>query len=167
MNALIRNVLTASMVVILAGCASAVKTENPAPITGAGANARGVAPVSVEADELSNPNSPLAQRSVYFDFDDYTVKSEYTKVLEAHAKYLTTHPNRHILIQGNTDERGTSEYNLALGERRSVAVMRYLGVLGVDSKQIEAVSFGKEKPRALGHDEASWAENRRADIVYR
>jgi peptidoglycan-associated lipoprotein len=119
------------------------------------------------ADELNNPNSPLAKRSIYFDFDSYIVKSDYQPLLEAHAKYLMTHPNRHVLIQGNTDERGTSEYNLALGEKRSEAVLHDLETLGVPDSQLEAVSLGKEKPLALGHDEASWAQNRRADLVYR
>jgi peptidoglycan-associated lipoprotein len=118
-------------------------------------------------DELNNPNGPLAKRSVYFDFDSYTVKDDYQPLLEAHARYLRSHPDRHVLIQGNTDERGTSEYNLALGERRSQAVLLDLETLGVPDSQLEAVSFGKEKPVALGHDEASWAQNRRADLVYR
>ncbi len=87
-------------------------------------------------------------------------------MVEAHARYLTTHKNRKILIQGNTDERGGTEYNLALGQKRAEAVRRAFNLLGVQDAQIEAVSFGKEKPKALGSDEASWAENRRADIVY-
>ena len=82
-------------------------------------------------------------------------------------QYLRNHPNRHVLIQGNTDERGTTEYNLALGERRSEAVLHELETLGVPDSQLEAVSLGKEKPLAMGHDEASWAQNRRADLVYR
>ncbi|CAN0625943.1 peptidoglycan-associated lipoprotein [Burkholderia multivorans] len=119
------------------------------------------------ADELNNPDSPLAKRSVYFDFDSYDVKSEFQPLLQAHADYLRRYPTQHVLIQGNTDERGTTEYNLALGERRSQAVLRTLETLGVPDAQLEAVSFGKEKPVALGHDEASWAQNRRADLVYR
>ena len=104
--------------------------------------------------------------SVYFDFDSYSVKTEYQSLLQAHATYLKSHPQRHILIQGNTDERGTSEYNLALGQKRAEAVKQGLETLGVQDSQIEAVSLGKEKPLATGHDEASWAQNRRADIVY-
>ncbi|HKT99774.1 MAG TPA: peptidoglycan-associated lipoprotein Pal, partial [Paraburkholderia sp.] len=120
----------------------------------------------VNVDELNNPNSPLAKRSVYFDFDSYTVKDDYQSLLQAHAQYLKTHPQRHVLIQGNTDERGSSEYNLALGQKRAEAVRRVLALDGVGDSQMEAVSLGKEKPVALGHDEASWSQNRRADLVY-
>jgi peptidoglycan-associated lipoprotein len=127
-------------------------------------NPNAVAPVVV--DELNNPNSPLAKRSVFFDFDSYAVKDEYQGTLQAHAKYLKSHPERHVLIQGNTDERGTSEYNLALGQKRAEAVRRSLSTLGVQDSQMEAVSLGKEKPMANGHDEDSWAQNRRSDLVY-
>jgi peptidoglycan-associated lipoprotein len=127
-------------------------------------NPNAVAQVNV--DELNNPNSPLAKRSVYFDFDSYAVKDEYQSLLQAHAQYLKTHPERHVLIQGNTDERGTSEYNLALGQKRAEAVRRALSLMGVPDSQMEAVSLGKEKPVATGHDEESWAQNRRADLVY-
>jgi len=146
----------------LAACAS--NNQNAA---GAGGqpNPNNVARVTVN-DPLNDPNSPLAHRSVYFDFDRYVVKNEYQPLLQVHAAYLRTHPQRRLLIQGNTDERGTSEYNLALGEKRAEAVRRDLATLGVPDAQMEAVSFGKEKPVALGHDEAAWAQNRRADLVY-
>jgi len=133
----------------LAGCHSGAKLNQEGTATqGNSANSQpaNVAPVAV--DELNNPNGPLAKRSVYFDFDSYSVKDDYQLLLEAHAKYLRTHPGRHVLIQGSTDERGTSE------------------TLGVPGSQLEAVSLGKEKPIAMGHDEASWAQNRRADLVY-
>jgi peptidoglycan-associated lipoprotein len=120
----------------------------------------------VNVDPLNDPNSPLAKRSIYFDFDSYSVKDDYQSLLGQHAQYLKTHPQRHLLIQGNTDERGTSEYNLALGQKRAEAVRRSLSLMGVSDSQMEAVSLGKEKPMATGHDEASWAQNRRADLVY-
>ncbi|KVG39091.1 peptidoglycan-associated lipoprotein Pal [Burkholderia ubonensis] len=152
---------------LLGGCRHAAKTpENAGMNQGASGQALGTPP-SVATDELNNPNSPLAKRSIYFDFDAYDVKSEYLTLLQAHADYLRRHPSQRVLIQGNTDERGTSEYNLALGQRRSHAVMSALVTLGVPETQLEAVSFGKEKPVALGHDEASWSQNRRADLVYR
>lgn len=154
--------------VLFGGCHSATKTSSTAGMMNqSAANGQAIGTPSTMADELNNPNSPLAKRSIYFDFDSYEVKPEYQSILQAHADYLRLHPSRHVLIQGNTDERGTSEYNLALGERRSQAVLRTLETLGVPDAQIEAVSFGKEKPVALGHDEASWAQNRRADIAYR
>ena len=156
------------LIAILAGCHSGPKLNQAAGNNmgnTAGAQTTNVPPAQV--DELNNPNGPLAKRSIYFDFDSYTVKSDYQSLLQAHAQYLRSHPNRHVLIQGNTDERGTTEYNLALGERRSEAVLHELETLGVPDSQLEAVSLGKEKPLAMGHDEASWAQNRRADMVYR
>jgi peptidoglycan-associated lipoprotein len=118
------------------------------------------------ADPLNDATGVLAKRSVYFDFDSYVVKDEFKPVIEAHSQYLISHPDRKIVIQGNTDERGGSEYNLALGQKRAEAVRRALNLLGVPDTQIEAVSFGKEKPKAAGSNEAAWAENRRADIAY-
>ena len=108
----------------------------------------------------------LAKRSIYFDLDSYVVKDEFKSVIDAHAQYLVSRKDRKIIIQGNTDERGGSEYNLALGQKRAEAVRRSLQALGVPDSQMEAISFGKEKPKAQGSNEASWAENRRADIVY-
>jgi peptidoglycan-associated lipoprotein len=114
----------------------------------------------------NDPSSPLFQRSVYFDLNEYTVQTKYQKQLSAHASFLKANPQQKVIIQGNTDERGTAEYNLALGQRRSDAVRKSLNLMGVSENQMEAVSFGKEKPKAEGDNEAAWAENRRADIVY-
>jgi len=159
--------IAALLVVALAGCHSGVKLDQGAATNqGNGATSQATTVTPVAVDELNNPNGPLAKRSIYFDFDSYSVKGDYQPLLEAHAQYLRRHPDRHVLIQGNTDERGTAEYNLALGERRSQAVLRELETLGVPDSQLEAVSLGKEKPLATGHDEASWAQNRRADLVY-
>lgn len=118
------------------------------------------------ADPLRDAKGALAQRSFYFDYDSYALKADSAPVIEAHAKYLNANKQRKVIIQGNTDERGGREYNLALGQKRAEAVRRSLALLGVSDMQMEAVSFGKEKPKALGSDEASWAENRRADLVY-
>jgi peptidoglycan-associated lipoprotein len=118
------------------------------------------------ADPLNDATGMLAKRSVYFDFDSYVVKDEFKPVIEAHSQYLIKNADRKVVIQGNTDERGGSEYNLALGQKRAEAVRRALNLLGVADSQIEAVSFGKEKPKATGSNEAAWAENRRADIAY-
>lgn len=114
-----------------------------------------------------NPQSPLAQqRSIYFDFDSYTVPEQYRSVVEMHARYLSGNQGQKARIEGNTDARGSTEYNLALGQRRSDAVARMMTLLGVNANQIEAISFGKERPKALGNTEADYAENRRADIDY-
>jgi peptidoglycan-associated lipoprotein len=170
MSNLMNKFLAAAALLALAACSSGVKLDDTAN-AGAGkggdtTDARAVAPVDVTKDPLNDPNGPLARRSVYFDFDSYIVKPEFQGVVNEHGKYLNSNKGRKILVQGNTDERGTSEYNLALGQKRAEAVRRSLNAVGVPDSQVEAVSLGKEKPKATGHDEASWAENRRADIVY-
>ncbi len=116
--------------------------------------------------QLKEPGSPLAKRSVYYDYNHYEIKEEYVPVIEAHSKFLTDHSDLKIAVQGNCDDRGSREYNLALGQRRANSVKRAMVLLGVGDKQIETVSFGAEKPVAFGQDEESWAKNRRADIVY-
>ena len=114
-----------------------------------------------------DPGSRIAtERSVYFDYDEYTIRTEYVGLIERHGRYLTADPTLRIRIEGNSDERGSSEYNLALGQKRAQAVASALRLFGVRDVQMEAVSWGKERPRNPGQDEAAWAENRRADIVY-
>jgi peptidoglycan-associated lipoprotein len=115
---------------------------------------------------LTDPNNILSKRSVYFDFDSYVVKDEYRSLVQAHAQYLRDNGNARVLLQGNADERGSREYNLALGQRRADSVKNAMTLSGAKESQIESVSLGEEKPRGLGHDEASWAENRRTDIRY-
>ena len=122
-------------------------------------------PTGTEDDLRTNPK--LAKRSVYFDYDSNAVKDEYRGLVQDHSRYMTTaKKDSRIRIEGNADERGSREYNLALGQRRAEAVKRVMTVLGVADGRIETISFGEEKPKANGHDEASWAENRRADIRY-
>jgi peptidoglycan-associated lipoprotein len=162
----------------LAACHSKVSLDektNPASSASAaqGASAPGtaapgvaVSAPNVQTDALNDPASPLSRRNFYFDLDSYSVSADDRSTLAAHAKYLLSDPKRHLLIQGNTDERGTTEYNLALGQKRSEAVMRTLTTLGVPESQLEAVSFGKEKPLVEGHDETAWSKNRRVDLVY-
>jgi len=157
-------VVILSSVLMLTACGSSVKLDEDA--SGNGASIYGVDAQGVDDAELNDPNSPLSQRSVYFDFDKYTVKEAYRPLVSAHSNYLNTHKARRIVIQGNTDERGGREYNLALGQKRAEAVRRSMALQGVSDSQMEAVSFGKEKPRAEGHNEAAWSQNRRADIVY-
>ncbi|MBC3906660.1 MULTISPECIES: peptidoglycan-associated lipoprotein Pal [Undibacterium] len=161
-----------SSVVLMTACASKVPLEdkkiednstNKGTTTQTDTNT--VKQVTAVVDPLTQ--GALAKRSIYFDYDSYAVKDEFKPVVEAHAKYLVANKNRNILIQGNTDERGGREYNLALGQKRAEAVRKSLTLLGVSDAQIEAVSLGKEKPKATGSDEASWAENRRSDILYK
>ena len=117
-------------------------------------------------DPRKNPASPLSKRSIFFDFDSFAVKEEFRPLLEAHAGYLLSKRDAHVVLQGNTDERGSREYNLALGQKRAEAVRKSLKVLGVPDAQMEAVSFGEEKPRNEADTEEAYAENRRVDVVY-
>lgn len=124
-----------------------------------------VATVSTPA--YLDPKSDIATgRSVYFNFDDALLKPEFSALVERHGKYLMANPKVAIRIEGNTDERGSAEYNLALGQKRAEAVRQALKVVGVKDAQMEAISWGEEKPKAKGHDESDWAQNRRADLQY-
>jgi peptidoglycan-associated lipoprotein len=164
---------------VAAGCAS--KDEKPAEVSqatvpsstgpkpGSGTTAgTGTAkpPTGTAMEDHRNPNSPLAKRSVFFDFDSNVVKDEYQGTVQAHSRYLGDKRDMRIRIEGNTDERGSREYNLALGQRRAEAVKKVMTVLGVQDGRIETISYGEEKPRSPGHDEQAWAQNRRADIKY-
>jgi peptidoglycan-associated lipoprotein len=165
----------------LAACANTPLEEKPAapvteksatPSSGAGSapDPRAVARVDTTpktVDPLQDPNSPLAKRSVFFDFDSFVVKSEFQGLVEAHGRYLANNKARRIVIEGSTDERGSREYNLALGQKRADALKSRLTLLGVVDGQVETVSLGEEKPRAAGASEEAWAQNRRADIVYK
>ena len=131
------------------------------------ADPRQVNPVdTASSDMLDDPKGVLAKRSVYFDFDSYAVRDADKAVVSNHSQYLSKNKARKVLIQGNTDERGGAEYNLALGQKRAEAVRKSMSALGVPDGQMEAVSLGKEKPKASGSNEEAWAQNRRADIVY-
>ncbi|WP_424191969.1 peptidoglycan-associated lipoprotein Pal [Ampullimonas aquatilis] len=160
--------------ILLSACGSSVKLADKTPVEERGAsmpdtsNSRGVAQVQADSKDLgAGPDvSAFAKKSVYFDYDSYIVKDEFRALVEAHAKYLNANKSRKVIVQGNADERGGSEYNLALGQKRAEAVRKSLQLLGVSETQVEAVSLGKEKPRALGHDEAAWSENRRSDFAY-
>ena len=116
--------------------------------------------------QLKEAESLLSKRSIYYEYNRYDILEEYVPVIEAHAKLLMAHSDLKIIVHGNCDDRGSREYNLALGQRRSDSVRRAMVLLGVNEKQIETVSFGAEKPVAFGQDEESWAKNRRSDIVY-
>ncbi|HEV8517743.1 MAG TPA: peptidoglycan-associated lipoprotein Pal [Burkholderiales bacterium] len=170
------------MLGVLAGCASTDTKEQPAaavedrkpgvtevrPSTETPPQVTPVKPPIIVGDPLDprNPKSILAKRSVYYDYDSSVVKDEYKPLVTAHSQYLTKNRATKITIQGNTDERGSREYNLALGQRRADSVKQMMILLGAQESQIESVSFGEEKPRATGKDEAAFSENRRSDIVY-
>lgn len=132
----------------------------------AGVTTKPLGTSTVSANPLKDPANILSKRSIYFDYDSNLVKDEYKPLVTAHARYLTQNRAAQMRIEGNADERGSREYNLALGQRRAEAVKQMLQLLGAQASQVESVSFGEEKPKATGQDEASWAENRRADIRY-
>ncbi len=132
--------------------------------TGQGTGASTI--TKIEIDPLNDPKGVLAARSIYFEYDSYEIQPAGRAVVEAHSKYLRSKPGAQIRIEGHADERGGREYNLALGQKRAEAVRRAMALLGVTEKQMEAVSFGKEKPMDPGHDETAWAKNRRVDISY-
>jgi len=146
------------------GTTAAQQPANPQAATGPTATPLGSS--GVGSNPLKDPSNILSKRSVFFELDSNIVKDEFKPLVSAHARYMQQNRAMKMTIQGNADERGSREYNLALGQRRADAVKQMMQLLGVQSEQIETVSFGEEKPRATGHDEASWAENRRADIVY-
>jgi peptidoglycan-associated lipoprotein len=162
-----------SSAALLSACSSPVKLNDApvverAPVAAAPADtSRDIKPVETgSVDPLNDPKGVLAKRSVYFDYDSYAVREDGKPVVENHSAYLNKNKARKILIQGNTDERGGTEYNLALGQKRAEAVRKAMTTMGVADSQMEAVSLGEEKPKAVGSNEAAWAENRRADIVY-
>jgi peptidoglycan-associated lipoprotein len=160
------------LVSLLAACAGQEVKEQPKASVEdrgakqAGADAKPAGQQAVAANPLKDPNNILSKRSVYYDFDKSDVKAEYKPMVEAHSKYLTGNKGAKIAVQGNCDERGSREYNIALGNRRADSVRKMMNVMGVSDGQIETVSFGEEKPRAACHDESCWKENRRSDIVY-
>lgn len=139
---------------------SATSSSAPAP---APAPSSQLAGRSSGASKMRSPDG----RSVYYEFDKSDLSAEDRRLIEANARYLRQHPDTKVRIEGNADERGSAEYNLALGQRRAETVAKALRAGGVQEDRLEAVSYGKEKPKAYGHDEKSWAENRRSDINYR
>ncbi len=155
-----------------AAAARAAAQGSSSSISNAGASAGGAQSRAVVPVELTPRNAPAAAptqlaRVIYFDFDSFVIRPEGEAVIESHARFLSTNKSRTIAVEGHTDERGGREYNLALGQKRAEAVRRRLVLLGVGEGQVEAVSFGKEKPAANGADEASYEKNRRAEISYR
>lgn len=167
-------VLMLAVALASAGCASK-KPKAPPPeqqssesTGGAGSEGDNSANAATGSeDETAGPQAGLlAKRVIYFDFDSSEIKSEGTEVVAAHAKYLASHSSARVRLEGNTDDRGSREYNIGLGERRAQAVRRALLLQGATEAQLSTVSYGAERPAAVGNDEAAWAKNRRVEIVY-
>jgi len=143
-------------------------TANGSDTTPGGANSSGLPGGGVyKGDPLDNPASPLATRTIYFDYDSSEIRSDFQESILAHGQYLAEHPDASITLEGHSDERGSREYNIGLGERRAQAVRRLLLFQGAADKQVMVVSYGEEKPVLEGHDEASYSKNRRVEIVYK
>jgi peptidoglycan-associated lipoprotein len=166
---------------LLAGCGSSVKLDDKPPVesrsgtpvgpatggSGAGGAGQAASQSQVTTVDLGRGAQDAAGslgRVVYFDFDSFVVKDEFRSLIEGHAKGLTGNKSKRMVVEGHTDERGGREYNLALGQKRAEAVAKSMALLGAGAAQLEAVSFGEERPAAEGHDEAAWAKNRRAEL---
>lgn len=175
-----RNKLVLALIVLmsltLAGCGGRKTVKENIPVAGAGAGGDGSGVTTVTPDEglastgfgptVTDANDPLSKRVIYFDYDSSSLDAESQSIAEAHAKWMVANPTARVVLEGNADERGTREYNLALGEDRAKAVARIMEALGVSADRIQVVSYGEERPVALGHDESAWALNRRVEIVY-
>lgn len=180
-----RYLMLAALAVALAGCGSNVKLDPPiegSPTTGVGAGGDGATGSGVGAGQAgqstvtqvqaggagADAQGPVGvERVIYFDYDSFTVKPEYQRVVDQHARFLQANRGRSVSLEGHTDERGSREYNLALGQKRAEAVRRALTLVGATDTQIEAVSFGEEKPAVFGSTEDAYARNRRVELRYR
>ena len=168
-----RLIIPTLLALLITGCSSTPDTAeqtsapvesrtsgNVATVTAGDMDSRKLPP------ELTDPKSILSKRSVYFDYDKFDIKAEYKDLVAAHAKFLVNNRQFKMLIQGNTDERGSREYNVALGQKRADAIKQMLIMLGAREEQVESVSLGEEKPKNAGQNESAWAENRRGDMLY-
>ena len=167
-------IIPALIALLIAGCGSTpdAPEQGGAPVESRGDGSKVTAVDVTDINkgklppELTDPKSILSKRSVYFDYDKYDVRADYKDLVTAHAKFLANNRQYKMLIQGNTDDRGSREYNLALGQKRADSVKKMLTLLGAREEQVESVSLGEEKPKNEGQGEAAWAENRRGDMLY-
>ena len=167
-----------SLTILLLGCSKdQVKEDEPVEVTDltadpASSSEDGARTYGAEDDsgpafsQLDDPQSPLSVRTIYFEYDSSEISSDYRSTVEAHSLYLQQNPGTSVILEGHGDERGSREYNLALGERRAKAVKQQMLLLGANSNQIRLVSYGEERPASDGHDESSWQQNRRVEILY-
>jgi len=177
MNALRNTIWAVAVVALFSGCASKVKLEDKVPVesrTGTSVGPEGGAAAGAGTSNVANVDlgrgaagGTTLPRVIYFDFDSYLVRDEFRPIIDQHAKTLSVDRKKKVTIEGHTDERGGREYNLALGQKRSEAVLKSLVLMGAADAQLEAVSYGKERPAAQGNDEATWAKNRRAELNYK
>jgi len=166
-------ITSAVFAIAISGCAAtpppdvnSISVSAPAKAVSGANTAPVAAPPPTSIDPRQQAGSVLTKRSIYFDYDSYAVKAEYQDIVAAHAKFLSSRKDLKVMLEGHADERGSREYNLALGQQRSEAVFKVITMTGGLKDNLEAVSFGKEKPVAIGHDESAWKQNRRVDIRY-
>ena len=165
-----------AVLTLIAGCASTPPADTKAgvedrtPTASTQPSASAVTPVAPKAEQqvnpLKDPKNILSKRSIFYDYDKYDVKDEYKPLLQAHAQYLSQNPGAKMLIQGNCDERGSREYNIALGQKRADGVKKILQLMGAKENQVESVSLGEEKPRCTEQTEECYSQNRRSDMLY-
>ncbi len=174
LNSLLLLIFSLAFLAACEGTTGTTKDDSTITGSGSGASSSDSATTSAAGSgsawaghPLDNPDSLLAKRTVYFDFDESVILDQDRPILEAHAQYLSQNPGAAVTLEGHTDERGTREYNLALGERRSIAVRQFMSLLGASGQQMRTLSYGEERPAATGHNEEAWALNRRVVIVYR
>lgn len=157
MRRILELLLVSSLVIGVSACSGLKKKGEEEELTGSESSAE----MAAGTDEANIDN-----RVIYFDFDKSEVKGEFHTLITAHAEYIAGHPDISVVLEGHADERGTREYNIALGERRAKAVKQMLVLQGVAEKQLQVISFGEERPVALGHDESAWSLNRRVELLY-
>lgn len=174
LNSVLLLIFSVAFLAACEGTTGTTKDESTVTSSGTGSSSSGSTTTTAAGSgsawtghPLDDPSSMLAKRTVYFDFDESVILDQDRPILEAHAQYLSQNPGAAVTLEGHADERGTREYNLALGERRSVGVRQFMSLLGASGQQLRTVSYGEERPAALGHNEEAWAQNRRVEIIYR
>jgi peptidoglycan-associated lipoprotein len=174
LNSVLLLIFSVAFLAACEGTTGTTKDDSTVTSSGSGSSSSGSASTSATGSgsawaghPLDDPNSLLAKRTVYFDFDESVILDQDRPILEAHAQYLSQNLGAAVTLEGHTDERGTREYNLALGERRAISVRQFMSLLGASSQQLRTVSYGEEQPAALEHNEEAWAQNRRVEIIYR
>ncbi len=174
LNSVLLLIFSVAFLAACEGTTGTTKDDSTVTSSGSGSSSSGSALTSTTSSgsawaghPLDDPDSLLAKRTVYFDYDESVILDQDRAILEAHAQYLSQNPGAAVTLEGHTDERGTREYNLALGERRAVSVRQYMSLLGGSGQQLRTVSYGEEQPAAMGHNEEAWAQNRRVEIIYR
>ncbi|MEE9266498.1 MAG: peptidoglycan-associated lipoprotein Pal [Gammaproteobacteria bacterium] len=174
LNSVLLLIFSVAFLAACEGTTGTTKDDSTVTSSGSGSSSSGSASTSATGSgsawaghPLDDPNSLLAKRTVYFDFDESVILDQDRPILDAHAQYLSQNLGAAVTLEGHTDERGTREYNLALGERRAISVRQFMSLLGASSQQLRTVSYGEEQPAALEHNEEAWAQNRRVEIIYR